>query len=275
MTETPPAAAPAVPLLSLADVDVVYDQMILGLRGVSLAVPEGAIVALLGANGAGKTTTLKAASGLLAAEGGTITRGRVTYRGASVLAAAPRELVRQGLAQVLEGRHCFAHLTVEENLTAGALVRRPNRALLAAELARVYAIFPRLAERRRGATGLLSGGEQQMVAVGRALMSRPRLLLLDEPSMGLAPRIVHELFAILAQLNREERVTILLAEQNATLALRFADIGYVLENGRVVASGPAADLADRDDVKNSYLGVSGGQRRRFGRRPAALPPTSV
>jgi branched-chain amino acid transport system ATP-binding protein len=272
VTESPPSTAP---LLSLTDVEVVYDQMILGLRGVSLVVPEGAIVSLLGANGAGKTTTLKAVSGLLAAEGGALTRGGIAYRGASIVAAGPRDLVRQGLAQVLEGRHCFAHLTVEENLKAGALVRRPSRGELAAELERVYAIFPRLAERRRGAAGLLSGGEQQMVAVGRALMSRPRLLLLDEPSMGLAPRIVHEIFATLAELNREERMSILLAEQNATLALRFADLGYVLENGRVVASGPAAALAERDDVKNSYLGVSGGQRRPFGRRPRALSPPSA
>jgi branched-chain amino acid transport system ATP-binding protein len=252
------------PLLAIDDLEVVYDQIILALRGVSLVVPEGAVVALLGANGAGKTTTLKAASGLLAAEGGAITRGGISHRGRPGATFTPRQLVAQGVAQVLEGRRCFSHLTVEDNLIAGAMVRRPSRKALAADLERVYAHFPRLVDRRHARAGLLSGGEQQMVAIGRALMSRPRLLLLDEPSMGLAPQVVQEIFSIVTALNRQEGVSVLLAEQNATLALRCAHQGYVLENGRVVAQGPARLLAERPDVKSFYLGVDGGgQRRRF------------
>jgi branched-chain amino acid transport system ATP-binding protein len=267
MTIVPVSPRPE-PLLVIRDIEVVYDHVVLGLRGVSLAVAPGQIVALLGANGAGKSTTLKAASGLLAAERGAITRGEVTLhgriiagtpaQGGATTLAAPRALVRDGMAQVLEGRHCFAHLSVEENLIAGALVRRPSRRQLAADLERIYTHFPRLALRRRGPTGYLSGGEQQMVAIGRALMSRPHLLLLDEPSMGLAPIVVHEIFEIVRQLNQRERVSVLLAEQNATLALRFAHHGYVLENGQVVAEGPAAELAARADVKAYYLG-GGGQ----------------
>jgi len=257
--------------MKINDVEVVYDRIILALRGVSLVVPDGAVVALLGANGAGKSTTLKAVSGLLGVEGGAITRGSITVRGESVTALSPRALVARGVAQVLEGRRCFSHLTVEDNLIAGAMIRRPSRAALAADLDRVYAHFPRLVERRRARAGLLSGGEQQMVAIARALMSRPRLLLLDEPSMGLAPQVVREIFDIVSSLNRQERVSVLLAEQNATLALRCAHHGYVLENGRVVAEGPAAALAARPDVKSFYLGVgSDGQRRRFrGARPDA------
>jgi branched-chain amino acid transport system ATP-binding protein len=264
--------SPAPPaLLAIHDVEVVYDQIILALRGVSLVVPQGAVVALLGANGAGKTTTLKAASGLLGVEGGAITRGTITLRGQSATTLGPRQLVAEGVAQVLEGRRCFAHLTVEDNLIAGAMIRRPSRAALAADLDRIYAHFPRLVERRYARAGLLSGGEQQMVAIGRALMSRPRLLLLDEPSMGLAPQVVQEIFDIVSSLNRHEGVSVLLAEQNATLALGCAHHGYVLENGRVVAEGPAAVLAARVDVKSFYLGVGrDGQRHRFRRAvPAA------
>jgi branched-chain amino acid transport system ATP-binding protein len=240
--------------LVVEDIEVVYDQMILGPRGVSLQVNAGTIVALLGANGAGKTTTLKASSGLLSAEQGQVTRGQVTFFDQPVARASPRTLVRRGLAQVLEGRHCFPHLTVEENLVAGAVARRPSRAELRADLERVYGYFPRLIARRRGPTGYLSGGEQQMVALGRALMSRPRLVLLDEPSMGLAPLVVQEIFEIVKRLNQQEGISVLLAEQNATLALRYAHYGYVLENGRVAAHGVAAELAQRTDVRAFYLG---------------------
>jgi branched-chain amino acid transport system ATP-binding protein len=253
-------ATPA-PLLAIQEIEVVYDRIILALRGVSLVVRPGEVVALLGANGAGKTTTLKAASGLLSAQGGAITRGSIAYRGEPAAALTPRQLVAGGVAQVLEGRRCFPHLSVEDNLIAGAMIRRPSRATLAADLDRVYTHFPRLVERRRGPTGLLSGGEQQMVAIGRALMSRPRLLLLDEPSMGLAPQVVQEIFAIVGQLNEQEGVSVLLAEQNATLALRCAHRGYVLENGRVAAEGAAAALAQRSDVEATYLG--GRQRVHF------------
>jgi branched-chain amino acid transport system ATP-binding protein len=255
------SAAP--PLLRVDDIEVVYDQIILALRGVSLEVPEGAVVALLGANGAGKTTTLKAISGLLGAEGGAITRGSVQYRGRSVAALGPRALVAEGVAQVLEGRRCFPHLTVEENLTSGALIRRLGRAALRRELEEIYGLFPRLRERRDGAAGLLSGGEQQMVALGRALMSRPRLLLLDEPSMGLAPQVVAEIFATIRTLNEREGMTVLVAEQNANLALRHAHHAYVLENGRVAVEGPAQTLAERPDIKSFYLGLgaAGGRRR--------------
>ena len=261
-------AAPPSAILSLDGVEAAYDRIIVALRGVSLEVPEGAIVALLGANGAGKTTTLKAASGLLGAERGAVTRGTIRYRGRDVVATPPRTLVREGLVQVLEGRHCFPHLTVDENLRAGALVRGATGRALRRDLDRVYALFPRLAKVRRSRAGLTSGGEQQMVAIGRALMARPSLILLDEPSMGLAPRLVEEIFQHIRALNRESRVSFLLAEQNARVALRHADFGYVLENGRVVASGTSAVLAARDDVQEFYLGV--GAERRRGDLAAAL-----
>jgi branched-chain amino acid transport system ATP-binding protein len=245
---------PARDLLRVADVEAVYGDSILALRGVSLRVPEGSIVALLGGNGSGKTTTLKAVSNLLGASRGAVVRGEISYCGEPTLRLDPADLVRRGLVQVLEGRHCFPHLTVEENLLSGGFARRPSGRELKGDLDRVYDIFPRLRSRRHGMAGVLSGGEQQMAAIGRGLMSRPKLMLLDEPSMGLAPMIVEEIFEIIQRLNKEEGVSFLLAEQNAHLVLRCAHYGVVLENGRVVASGPAAELAVRDDVSDFYLG---------------------
>ena len=245
---------PAQNLLEVADIEAIYGDAILALRGVSLRVPQGEIVALLGANGAGKTTTLKAVSNLLGASRGSVTRGEILFRGERTLGRDPADLVRRGIVQVLEGRHCFPHLSVEENLLSGGFARRPGRRELWADIERIYDIFPRLKLRRRSKAGLLSGGEQQMAAIGRALMSRPQLLLLDEPSMGLAPMIVEEIFEIIQKLNRDEGVSILLAEQNAHLVLRYAHHGVVLENGRVAATGTAAELAARDDVSNFYLG---------------------
>ena len=259
--------------LALRDVEVVNHQMVLALRGVTLEVAAGQVVALLGSNGAGKSTTLKAASGLLAAEGGVVTRGQVFHEGREVGGRAPQDRVRAGLAHVLEGRHPFPQLSVQQNLVAGALVRRPRRRELEQDLARVYDWFPRLRDRRNGAAGFLSGGEQQMLVIGRALMSHPRLLLLDEPSMGLAPQVVAEIFEIARALNRQEGVTILLAEQNATLALRYADRGYVLENGRVAAAGPARELAERPDIQHFYLGVGAEGRQRFGGAARSTPPS--
>ena len=257
-------------LLSLQNVHAAYDGIIVALRGVSLEVKKGSIVALLGGNGAGKTTTLKAASGLLAAERGAVTIGSVLYRGRDSTHLDPRALVKAGLAQVLEGRHCFPHFSVEENLIAGALVLRPSRAELARKLDRVYQQFPKLKARRYSLAGLTSGGEQQMVAIGRALMAEPALLLLDEPSMGLAPLVIEEIFEIVKGLQRNDGVSVLLAEQNATLALRYADYGYVLENGRVSISGSGAELAAREDVKEFYLGVDrrGPGENRFSRMRA-------
>jgi branched-chain amino acid transport system ATP-binding protein len=240
--------------LNVNSVESIYGEAILALQGVSLSVPEGSIVALLGANGAGKTTTLKAISNLLSASRGSITRGTITWRGKSILGLDPAELVRQGIVQVLEGRHCFPQLTVEENLLAGGFVRRLGRGELRKDLERVYTWFPRLKDRRRSRAGLLSGGEQQMVAIGRAMMTRPVLVLLDEPSMGLAPMIVEEIFEIIRRLNRDDSVTFLLAEQNANLVLHYADYGFVLENGRVVTSGPSAELVTSSDFLDFYLG---------------------
>jgi branched-chain amino acid transport system ATP-binding protein len=257
LTPTPPS------LLSLDDVEVVYDGIIVGLRGVTLEVPQGTIVALLGPNGAGKTTTLKAASGLLAAERGEVRRGTVAFRGQLVRARSPSKLVREGLVQVLEGRHCFAHLTVEENLASGAYAGRPSRLELREAIEQAYQRFPKLRDRRNVAAGHLSGGEQQMLAIGRALMGRPALVLLDEPSVGLAPKIVDEIFALVRELHAREGVSFLLAEQNAAAALAVADTAYVLENGRVVASGGAAEIRARDDVQDLYLGRSSGERTRF------------
>ena len=245
---------PAQDLLRVAEVEAVYGDAILALRGVTLHIPEGSIVALLGANGAGKTTTLKAVSNLLGASRGAVTKGTISYGGDWTLRLDPADLVRRGLVQVLEGRHCFPHLTLEENLLSGGFARGPSRRELRTDLDRVYHIFPRLKVRRSANAGLLSGGEQQMVAIGRALMSRPKLMLLDEPSMGLAPMIVEEIFEVVQRLNQAEGVSFLLAEQNAHLVLRYAHHGVVLENGRVAASGPAVELMARDDVSDFYLG---------------------
>ncbi len=256
-----PRSAPAA--LEVNNIEVVYDHVVLVLKGVSLSVPEGAIVALLGANGAGKTTTLKAISNLLHAERGEVTKGSITFYGEEVHRLSPNELVRRGCVQVMEGRHCFAHLTVEENLLTGAFTRKDGRAAIQRDLEMVYGYFPRLKERRKSLAGYTSGGEQQMCAIGRALMARPRLILLDEPSMGLAPQLVEEIFAIVERLNKEEKVTFFVAEQNTNLALRHASYGYILENGRVVLDGEAASLRENEDVKEFYLGLSGSGRKSF------------
>ncbi len=250
-------------LLRVNNVEVIYDHVILVLKGVSLAVPEGGIVALLGANGAGKTTTLKAISNLLRAERGEVTKGSVEFRGERVDRLSPSDLVRRGVVQVMEGRHVFQHLTVEENLLTGAFTRRDGRGGIARDLEHVYLHFPRLKERRYAQAGYTSGGEQQMIAIGRALMSRPKLILLDEPSMGLAPQLVEEIFEITRSLNREEGLAVLLAEQNANIALRFAGYGYILESGRVVLDGPAAALRQNADVKEFYLGLGGEGRKSY------------
>ena len=251
------------PLLVVNNIEVIYDHVILVLKGVSLSVPKGKIVALLGANGAGKTTTLKAISNLLRAERGDVTKGSIEFEGTRVDRLTPNELVKRGVIQVMEGRHCFAHLTVEENLLTGAYTQRIGRAELARQLERVYSYFPRLKTRRTSQAGYTSGGEQQMTALGRALMARPTMILLDEPSMGLAPQIVEEIFTIVRDLNQNEGVSFLLAEQNTTVALTNADYGYILENGRVVMDGDAASLAANEDVKEFYLGVSGEKRKSF------------
>jgi branched-chain amino acid transport system ATP-binding protein len=260
-----PAAAPAAAaaILFLNNIEVVYDRVILVLKGVSLAVPNGGIVALLGANGAGKTTTLKAISNLLHSERGEVTKGAIIFAGAEVQALSPNEVVRRGCIQVMQGRYCFGHLTIEENLLTGAFTRRDGAAAIRADLDKVYRYFPRLAERRQAMAGYTSGGEQQMCAIGRALMSRPKMILLDEPSMGLAPQIVEEIFAIMKNLNESEGVSFLLAEQNVNLALKYAGYGYILENGRVVLDGAAAALSENEDVKEFYLGVAEGRRKSF------------
>ena len=261
---TAPAAAPATaPYLAINNIEVIYDHVILVLKGVSLSVAEGGIVALLGANGAGKTTTLKAISNLLHAERGEVTKGTIEFKGARIDKLTPNQLVRMGVCQVMEGRHCFQHLTVEENLLTGAFTRSVSRAELKAELERVYHYFPRLKQRRTSQSGYTSGGEQQMTAIGRALMARPTMILLDEPSMGLAPQIVEEIFGIVQDLNSKERVSFLLAEQNTMVALRFANYGYILENGRVVMDGDAKGLASNEDVKEFYLGLSSAGRKSF------------
>jgi branched-chain amino acid transport system ATP-binding protein len=263
VTEAPRAEAVARPLLSVNNIEVVYDHVILVLRGVSLEMQKGRIVALLGANGAGKTTTLKAVSNLLGAERGDVTKGSILFDGVRVDRLTPSELVRRGVVQVMEGRHCFGHLTVEENLLTGAYTRAASRRDIRSDLDRVYAYFPRLRDRRRSLAGFTSGGEQQMTAVGRALMARPSLILLDEPSMGLAPQVMEEILGIVRSLNRTEGVSFLLAEQNAAAALRFADHGYILENGRVVMDGEAATLASNADVKEFYLGLGTAGRKSF------------
>jgi len=260
-TTSPPEAQG--PLLSLNSVEVVYDHVILVLRGVSLDVPRGGIVALLGANGAGKTTTLKAISNLLRSERGAVTKGTIHVDGQRVDALNPTEVVRRGVVQVMEGRRCFAHLSVEENLLTGAYTQARSRAALRADLDTVYGYFPRLKEKRKVLAGYASGGEQQMTAVGRALMARPRLILLDEPSMGLAPQLAEEILDIMCRLNQQQGVSFLLAEQNVAAALRFAHHGYILENGRVVMEGQAAQLANNEDVKEFYLGLGKSGRRSF------------
>ncbi len=250
-------------VLSVNNVEVIYDHVILVLKGVSLEVPEGGIVALLGANGAGKTTTIKAISNLLKSERGEVTKGSIEYMGNQVDDLNPAEMVNRGVVQVMEGRHCFEHLTVEENLMTGAYTRRDGRKAIAQSLDKVYEYFPRLRERRRSQAGYTSGGEQQMIAVGRALMANPKVVLLDEPSMGLAPQLVEEIFQIVKRLNEQEGVTFLLAEQNTNVALRYSTYGYILENGRVVMDGEASALQDNEDVKEFYLGISGGERKSF------------
>ena len=253
----------AKPLLEVNGIEVIYNHVILVLKGVSLTVPEGGIVALLGANGAGKTTTLKAISNLLRAERGDVTKGSIHLGDERVDRLNPSQLVKRGVIQVMEGRHCFAHLTVEENLLTGAYTRNAPRSEIRVDLERVYQFFPRLKQRSGALAGYTSGGEQQMTAIGRALMARPKMILLDEPSMGLAPQIVEEIFEIVGNLNTAEKVSFLLAEQNTMVALRFADFGYILENGRVVLEGSATALSDNEDVKEFYLGISGGGRRSF------------
>jgi branched-chain amino acid transport system ATP-binding protein len=255
--------SPARSYISVNNIEVIYDHVILVLKGVSLEVPQGKIVALLGANGAGKTTTLKAISNLLRSERGEVTKGTIEFRGERIDRLSPNELVRMGVCQVMEGRHCFAHLTVEENLLTGAFTRKGSRSEIRDALDKVYHYFPRLKQRRASLAGYTSGGEQQMTAVGRALMAQPSMILLDEPSMGLAPQIVEEIFDIVRDLNQKESVSFLLAEQNTNVALRFADYGYILENGRVVMDGAARELAQNEDVKEFYLGLSTAGRKSF------------
>ena len=258
-----PEAQSAPAYLAVSNIEVIYDHVILVLKGVSLQVQKGRIVALLGANGAGKTTTLKAISNLLHAERGEVTKGSIEFDGKRIDRLTPNDLVRMGVCQVMEGRHCFQHLTVEENLLTGAFTRSIARAELARDLDLVYQYFPRLRERRSSLAGYTSGGEQQMTAIGRALMARPKMILLDEPSMGLAPQLVEEIFEIVRDLNQKEGVSFLLAEQNTNIALRYADYGYILENGRVVMDGEAKRLRENDDVKEFYLGLSTAGRKSF------------
>jgi branched-chain amino acid transport system ATP-binding protein len=264
MTATAPSPSVATDtILSVNNIEVIYDHVILVLKGVSLAVPKGGITALLGANGAGKTTTLKAISNLLHAERGEVTKGNIVFDGAQVQALSPNELVRRGCIQVMEGRHCFGHLSVEDNLLTGAFTRRDGNAAIRRDIDLVYEYFPRLKMRRTSQAGYTSGGEQQMIAIGRALMSRPKMILLDEPSMGLAPQLVEEIFEIVRKLNEEQGVSFLLAEQNTNIALRYARYGYILESGRVVLDGEAAALRQNEDVKEFYLGVAGEGRKSF------------
>jgi branched-chain amino acid transport system ATP-binding protein len=249
-------------LLNVNSIEVIYNHVILVLKGVSFTVPEGGIVALLGGNGAGKTTTLRAVSNLLKGERGQVTKGSIELRGERIENLSPSDLVRRGVVQVMEGRHCFAHLTIEENLLTGAYTRS-SRTEVASNLEKVYTYFPRLKQRRGSQAAYTSGGEQQMCAIGRALMASPSMVLLDEPSMGLAPQIVEEVFAIVKDLNAKEKVTFLLAEQNTNMALQYSDYGYIMESGRVVMDGPAAELATNEDVKEFYLGMGGGERKSF------------
>ncbi|MCX8227154.1 MAG: ABC transporter ATP-binding protein [Sulfitobacter sp.] len=260
-THTPDAQVET--LLEVNNIEVIYNSVILVLKGVSLKVPKGGITALLGGNGAGKTTTLKAISNLLHSERGEVTKGSIKYRNEPIHKSDPADMVKRGVVQVMEGRHCFEHLTIEENLLTGAYTRSDGKAAIARDLEMVYEYFPRLRERRKSQAGYTSGGEQQMCAIGRALMSRPETILLDEPSMGLAPQLVEQIFEIVKSVNEQEGVTFLLAEQNTNVALRFAHYGYILESGRVVMDGPAADLRENQDVKEFYLGMSDEGRKSF------------
>jgi branched-chain amino acid transport system ATP-binding protein len=262
-------SSPDRPLLSVAGIEVTYNQAILALRGVSLEVAAGQVVALLGANGAGKSTTLKAVTNLLQPERGQIVRGRILLDGEPTAGLSADAMVGRGVVQVLEGRHCFPQLTVEENLVTGALARRAGRREVAADLERIYGYFPRLKEKRKQRAGYTSGGEQQMTAIGRALMGKPRLIVLDEPSMGLAPLVVEEIFVTLRDLNRREGLTLLVAEQNAATALRYADHAYVLENGSTTLGGPAAELSSREDVRELYFGLAHDAEGGF--RTQAVP----
>jgi|TARA_B000000565_G_scaffold70104_1_gene49060 branched-chain amino acid transport system ATP-binding protein len=250
-------------LLEVNNIEVVYNHVILVLKGVSLTLSKGSIVALLGGNGAGKTTTLKAISNLLHSERGEVTKGSITYRNEKIDNLNPSDLVKSGVIQVMEGRHCFEHLTVEENLLTGAYTRKEGKKKVLEDLEMVYSYFPRLKQRRKSQAGYTSGGEQQMCAIGRALMSKPETVLLDEPSMGLAPQLVEEIFEIVKKLNENEGVSFLLAEQNTNVALRFAHFGYILESGRVVMDGPAEELRENPDVKEFYLGLSGDKRKSY------------
>ena len=259
---TPAPAAQVEKILSINNIEVIYDHVILVLKGVSLQVPEGKIVAILGGNGAGKTTTLRAVSNLLRGERGEVTKGSIELRGERIENLSPADLVQRGVVQVMEGRHCFAHLTIEENLLTGGYTRK-DKAEQVRNLEKVYNYFPRLKTRRTSQAAYTSGGEQQMCAIGRALMTNPSMVLLDEPSMGLAPQIVEEVFSIVQDLNVKEKVTFLLAEQNTNMALKYADYGYIMESGRVVMDGAAHDLANNEDVKEFYLGVGGGERKSF------------
>ena len=255
--------AAAQPILAVKNIEVIYDHVILVLRGVSFEVPQGKIVALLGANGAGKSTTLKSVSTLLASERGEVSKGSIEFRGQRTDQMTPGDLVGMGMVQVMEGRHCFGHLSVEDNLITGAYARKISNSQVRAELEKIYAYFPRLKTRRTSLAGYTSGGEQQMVAIGRAMMAKPNMLLLDEPSMGLAPQIVAEIFEIVRDLNQKEGVSILLAEQNTNVALKYADYGYILESGRIMMDGPAKDLAENADVKEFYLGLAKEGRKSF------------
>jgi branched-chain amino acid transport system ATP-binding protein len=259
----PDPAPSSAPILDVVNIEVVYNSVALVLKGVSLCVPKGGVVALLGANGAGKTTTLKAISNLIRAERGAVTKGAIMFEGERVDRLSPNDLVRRGAIQVMEGRRCFGHLTIEENLMTGTFTRRDGRAAATRDLEAIYSYFPRLKERRNAQAGYTSGGEQQMCAIGRAMMSRPKLILLDEPSMGLAPQVVEEIFDIVRGLNQREGVSFLLAEQNTNIALRYAGFGYILETGRVVLDGAAEALRSNEDVREFYLGVAGSDRRSF------------
>jgi len=264
VNEAMTTAAPAV-LLDVNGIEVIYSHVILVLKGVSLQVPEGKVVALLGGNGAGKTTTLRAVSNLLRAERGEVTKGSIVLRGERIERLSTSDMVERGVVQVMEGRHCFAHLTIEENLLTGAYTRRDGKGAVAETLEKVYRYFPRLRDRRGSQAAYTSGGEQQMCAIGRALMANPKMVLLDEPSMGLAPQIVQEVFEIVKDLNQKEGVTFLLAEQNTNMALRYADYGYILESGRVVMDGAAASLRENEDVREFYLGTgsASGERKSY------------
>ena len=261
--KTAPEPSAAEVILAVNNIEVIYDHVILVLKGVSLSVPRGGIVAILGANGAGKTTTLKAISNLLRTERGEVTKGSIEFEGERVDKATPNALVRRGCIQVLEGRHCFGHLTIEENLLTGAFTRRDGNAAIRRDVEMIYDYFPRLRQRRGAMAGYTSGGEQQMCAIGRAMMSRPKMILLDEPSMGLAPQIVEEIFEIVRKLNVTENVSFLLAEQNTNMALKYANYGYILETGRVVMDGPAKSLRENEDVKEFYLGIAEGSKKSF------------